>query len=80
MKQKQKTLADFVEPRGLRLYAEYEVSFAGENKWRCPYCGFSDNAKTNANWVRDRLFRCAGCGRLIEGLGRVWWKVPENLG
>lgn len=59
----------------LQLYSKYQVMAATSGKWKCPHCGFPDNEKTNQNWIRDRLFRCAGCGKIIEGLGRCWWVV-----
>lgn len=77
------SLDDFitqVEDTRLKLYSPHQVSYAGPNKWKCIYCGFSDNVKINANWIKDRLFKCPNCGEVLEGLGRIWWKVREVEG
>ena len=64
----------------VKLYSPIQVSFAGENKWRCLYCGFNDNAKINANWIKDRLFKCPKCEGILEGLGRIWWPTDVKIG
>lgn len=73
------TLDDFIETgfQQLKFYSKYQMIWAGPNKWKCPYCKNNDNIKTNQNWIKDRLFKCNNCEKIIEGIGRAWWKIND---
>lgn len=64
----------------LKLYSNFQVKMAGEDKWSCPVCRFRDIEKINKNWIRDRLFQCPNCNSILECFGRVAWIITIGGG